>query len=377
MDVELDPDGGRRRGAMGRLALATAIRPGNGDFCPARTLDVAALSHQAGLDALDVPLPGHDDLADSAMEALDLLPDVVKNYLLGPPPALIELGWLTARQGLVDLIAFVRRSTEALLGDIDVHEVAAQLLRDLEAPFADAHIPEELLSRTGREMAERLGDSGPKLITPEVLVVTSSVRGLLDTQASFDSDGRLAVSVSYRSSLEPPRLFARVVAPARDRLLAVEPMSAVSPEEGSRRLIARFDLGGEQPGVVEVLLDPDQPVVGLGSARSLNASARMMEAYRQLQQRSGGQGDRSSAASGARDEATAVAPRTSSTPRWIPWNESSPTPVQSIWRVYCLCRSILFRAMVSPQFSVNWRTRSSTLLRTFPTRFAELHWLRT
>lgn len=296
-DLGGDHESVERRAAMGRLALASAFRPTPRDFSPARTLDVGALTHRAGLDVLAAPLPGHAELAHAALEVLDLVPQRVVETVNAPPVPELASAWLQVRFGLADLVALIRRSSEALLASIDVETEAGTLLGEIEEVFDATFRPEDIL---GRER-DQVGVFGDDARPPSVLLLCGTARGLVASDSAL-VDGRLVVRVDHVGSLAPPALLARVLSPERDRLLAIEPLNVSAVTGRGRHLEATFDLGEVRLGDVEIVLDADHPVVGHATARQIDADTRVLEAYRQLQRRAGRDADRSLEGSIAREE---------------------------------------------------------------------------
>lgn len=312
--VPLAPAAADRRAALGRLAVATLLRPNAGGFRPARALDTVVLLHRAGLDALSEPLPGHDELADEALELLDALPEVVRSALAGPAP---EAGSprLAVQRGLVDLMAFVRRSEEALLADVDVDEAFAALLGQVAVDLEVASLEHDLVLGVPIDAAElleaELVGAAPRYrargagIAPEVLVGTTAIRGILATASEVLPDGRIRVEVTLRSGRPPSDVHARVISPARDQVVA---SARFEPSADRLQVLeATIDVAERAYGVVEVVLDVGQPVVSLVSARRADANARIVEAYRQLQQRGALSGDGTGTGRTAREDSAAAA----------------------------------------------------------------------
>ena len=303
-EVAVDLDAAARRAAMGMLAVAATQPIGS----PLRPIDIAALAHRAGLDALPSPMPGVDDLADAALEAWDLLPAALVDAL----EAVDDEGLATGeglmardavRSALADVGRLIFRATNELLPNIDVDavfdEMAANVGPDLWEAAENAPEVPVFMGHSGSEVPVfrgRPAGLGTRVIE-DALVVDSTIRGVMGVTASFDADRSVArVRVSTRSIAlhsASNRLLVRVVAEQTGAVIGCVPLERDPTPTASGRLSANLEIPTDVvPSRVELLLDPDQPQLDLPTARELDRQYWLLEGGRVLGQAGALSGDR-------------------------------------------------------------------------------------
>lgn len=282
--VDASLDAASRRAALGMVAVSLAGRPRG----PLQALDVAALLQRAGLASPALLPPGAADLADDAVEALDIVPQVALDALASTDEPDRNVGWTVARAGVADARRFVLAAGEVPL-DLDVDQEFEALVADMAADLlADAAAGDGRPLKMGGELGPRFRGGVPPRALP-VYVVDPAIRGLTGRTASYDAaSGVVRVVVSIRGlALHPaaPQIVARVIAEESREVIASQALEVDATQVGGPRLVARFELAADaRPARVELVVDPRQPVVDLAGSRRLDACYLQGEAISNLVQ---------------------------------------------------------------------------------------------
>lgn len=351
-EVELDDDGLLRRGAMGLLALALTVP----DDQPLRALDTAALLRRAHLDGLPITigdrvevaaLPTAEDLADDADEALDLLPDAVRQALESPAdrdPA----AWSAARAAVSDAGAYVAATTGDLLADQDATSEFESIARRWDGGVGvglgdQDRGPTWLGDETG------VPDEEPQPV--RALLADPLIRGVVSLQAQA-AGGTLEVALRFRPGYEP--LHVRVIGPGA-RELAGGPLEAATDQP--LVVAASFAVEASLVERVEVVRDLDAPVPSLDGAVAADRSAWVGEAERVLaqvvllDQGPDGDGERRRAAQGLVDELAASLAELGLHPRTLAATAALARPSDAIRAVLANSAEVVLRdlrAVVDP-----------------------------
>ncbi len=262
--ITLPGDRHDQRAAMGLLAVA-ASEP---DPSILVAFDAAVLLHQAGLDTLVTPLPGHEDLADDALEFLDVLPDAVLDaviYAAARGDGSSTITQLAA--SLAACRAFIGAEANALLRGVDVDADFASLitqldLADLRASLSAAPVPGY---RGPTDAAGR---------TIDVLVTDLDVAGVLSAEGSV-RDSNISVVVRFDGITRPPhQLVVRALDPSRTSVLSTAELRQNLDDPDLFEI--EFPSPSAEVGSAEIVLDSDLPVLGPSTARArhLDAHAR-------------------------------------------------------------------------------------------------------
>lgn len=264
-----------QQAAMGMLAVA-ATEPGS---MLLRAIDIAALAHRAGLDALGHEFPGAEQIVDDVMEALDCLPDVLIDALDSEDPPNPGVSWRIARQGVSDARSFIFSVTGGELSHLDI---------DAEFELLMEGIGHQVLASSHDVFGSVDLGTETSFESLESYIIDTRIRGVVNATATYDAEtGTVTVGLKTRAlgrQGKAERLYARVVGSGNTEVIGSTVLRS-STEPSGPQLSGKISLAqGTEPAYVEIVGDLQQPVTTLGAAQDFHDQYELFEAQRILRQ---------------------------------------------------------------------------------------------